>query len=501
MSDTAKSCKAGYYYCFTDKKCKKIPLGWHVGRRGYISKDDDDGDDNKDNGNGDGGNGNGGSEGGNGGGDGGGGMGESWIDLNNPKINEEKHDHEHEMIRRQMDTVTSAAKRLKKKVGNKGEGNVKAWVQSKITKAADYIDTAADYMDSDVKEELDKRDKPFVKKLVKNLRKGSKTHAKQADKLEKAVNEENIDEAGKKCWKGYKKAGTQKLFGKTYNRCVKKEENESIEGNLEEGNKSGDTSLRDWFSKSRSSDGTPGWVQLGGKYAGKPCAKQPGQKTKPKCGSSKMKRNLDKKEEDKAFRRKNRQDPNPDRKGKAKNVATEEVVLENQSSIDRRNQEIQRKQIQLDRQKIALKRKMVQVDKTPVSNDELSLKVRESAEMRYCPKCQKNETRDECSFGPKYWDTYSKPAIKEEEKKKKRDACYHKVKSRYSVWPSAYASGALVKCRKVGAKNWGNSKKEEVEFEKVVEFLYVEGFTKTVDDAAQMAMHLSESWVDEILKG
>ena len=50
-----------------------------------------------------------------------------------------------------------------------------------------------------------------------------------------------------------------------------------------------------------------------------------------------------------------------------------------------------------------------------------------------------------------------------DEKKKsegKKDACYHKVKSRYKVWPSAYASGALVKCRKVGAKNWGNSKKE-----------------------------------------
>lgn len=39
-----------------------------------------------------------------------------------------------------------------------------------------------------------------------------------------------------------------------------------------------------------------------------------------------------------------------------------------------------------------------------------------------------------------------------------KDACYHKVKSRYKVWPSAYASGALVKCRKVGAKNWGNKK-------------------------------------------
>tara|TARA_R110000787_G_scaffold29651_1_gene80332 strand:- start:2560 stop:3066 length:507 start_codon:yes stop_codon:yes gene_type:complete len=51
-------------------------------------------------------------------------------------------------------------------------------------------------------------------------------------------------------------------------------------------------------------------------------------------------------------------------------------------------------------------------------------------------------------------------------KKTKRDACYHKVKSRYKVWPSAYGSGALVKCRKVGAKNWGNSTKEETLVEK-----------------------------------
>ena len=90
--------------------------------------------------------------------------------------------------------------------------------------------------------------------------------------------------------------------------------------------KSGDSSLRDWFSKSKSSDGKPGWVQLGGKYAGKPCARQPGQTTKPKCGSSKMKRNLSKDEEERAFRRKNRKDPNPDRKGKAINVKTEEFT-------------------------------------------------------------------------------------------------------------------------------------------------------------------------------
>lgn len=38
----------------------------------------------------------------------------------------------------------------------------------------------------------------------------------------------------------------------------------------------------------------------------------------------------------------------------------------------------------------------------------------------------------------------------------KKDACYHKVKRRYKVFPSAYASGAIAKCRKVGAANWGN---------------------------------------------
>ena len=61
-------------------------------------------------------------------------------------MNEEKHgDHEYEMIRRQTENIIVAARKIKKEVG-KGEGEVKAWVQSKITKAADYIDTAADYM-------------------------------------------------------------------------------------------------------------------------------------------------------------------------------------------------------------------------------------------------------------------------------------------------------------------------------------------------------------------
>jgi hypothetical protein len=149
--------------------------------------------------------------------------------------------------------------------------------------------------------------------------------------------------------------------------------------NLKEETKSGDEGLRDWFGKSSAKDPktgrkVPGWRQIGGPFAGAPCARQPGQTSIPKCGSSKMAANLSPEEEDKAFRRKNREDSNqPQKKNAAKptNVRTEEMDLQ------------------------------------------------------------------------------------EKKKSGKKDACYHKVKSRYDVWPSAYASGALVKCRKVGADNWG----------------------------------------------
>ena len=49
--------------------------------------------------------------------------------------------------------------------------------------------------------------------------------------------------------------------------------------------------------------------------------------------------------------------------------------------------------------------------------------------------------------------------VSEELINEKQDACYYKVKSRYKVWPSAYASGALVRCRKKGASNWGTGGK------------------------------------------
>jgi len=72
------------------------------------------------------------------------------------------------------------------------------------------------------------------------------------------------------------------------------------------------------------------------------------------------------------------------------------------------------------------------------------------------PNCVKNTNEDhqqcpECGG----------PMFSEEMINEKKDACYYKVKSRYKVWPSAYASGALVKCRKKGASNWGNSTKNE----------------------------------------
>jgi hypothetical protein len=94
-------------------------------------------------------------------------------------------DHEYSMVRSEIETLMKAAKRLKAKV-ERGEGSLEAWVQSKITKASDYIDTAADYVDSgEMQEHL------------------------------------NIDE---KCWTGYKKKGMKTMFGKRYPNCVKTED-------------------------------------------------------------------------------------------------------------------------------------------------------------------------------------------------------------------------------------------------------------------------------------
>ena len=66
----AKSCPPGKYWCFDDKKCKKIPLGYHIGLRGYLYPDEQDDGTNNGNGssNGHSGNGNGSNGNGSGGG-------------------------------------------------------------------------------------------------------------------------------------------------------------------------------------------------------------------------------------------------------------------------------------------------------------------------------------------------------------------------------------------------------------------------------------------------
>ena len=72
----AKKCPPGKYYCFTDKKCKKIPRGYHIGARGYLARGDNRSDSGNGNGNGNGnGSSNGNGNGGNGSGNGNGGSG------------------------------------------------------------------------------------------------------------------------------------------------------------------------------------------------------------------------------------------------------------------------------------------------------------------------------------------------------------------------------------------------------------------------------------------
>ena len=297
-------------------------------------------------------------------------------------------DHEYSMVRSELDTLVKAAERIKKKVG-KGEGSLEAWVQSKITKAADYIDTAADYIASGEMEEAcwvgykQEGLKKKGKKMVPNCVPTNEAKALGFEIKKSSGAGALTPDAAKQL--GDKAVALQKKKAAAVSLPKLKEEKlvDKILGELQEASKSGDSSLHDWFSKSKSKDGKPGWVQLGGKYASKSCAKQPGQTTKPKCGSSKMSSEMSPEEEDSAARRKRREDPNPERSGKAKNVATEEFVSE--------------------------------------------------------------------------------------------DACKEKVKSRYKIWPSAYASGAVVKCRKVGAANWGNkTKKEDVTIEDANGKLYAE---------------------------
>ena len=319
-----------------------------------------------------------------------------------------------------------------------------------------------------MKETLDKKDKPFIKHLVKKLRGGSKTHAKQADDLEKAMNEEG---------------------------------------------------LRAWFGKSsgttKSGRKVKGWVQVGGKYDGKPCARQPGQKTTPKCVSSAKRRSMSDKERDSAARRKRAADPNqPQKSGAAaptmvstdpKRKMKEEFTtlplrLEiPKSALDFKQGLMFRESLDTDsgmlfvfdniaQQSFHMTETRIPLDIAFIREDgviesikqlepnnpipvysegdielaievnrgwfaENNVEVGDQLDVEYIIPNQREKYRSETNT---IYDIISEVKDKKGKGSGTKDACYHKVKSRYSVWPSAYASGALVKCRKVGAANWGN---------------------------------------------
>ena len=122
----------------------------------------------------------------------------------------------------------------------------------------------------------------------------------------KKTNEEQLDE---KCWDSYKQVGMKNKSGKMVPNCVPKESiDETSEEQLEE-------DLRKWFKEK--------WVRFGpdGKIRGA-CARGSEGEGKPKCLPQNKAHALGKKGRASAASRKRRQDPNPERQGKAKNVPT-----------------------------------------------------------------------------------------------------------------------------------------------------------------------------------
>lgn len=207
-----------------------------------------------------------------------------------------------------------------------------------------------------------------------------------------------------------------------------------------------DENLRQWFKDK--------WVRFGpdGKIRGD-CARGDDSEGKPKCLPQSQAHSLGKKGRASAARRKRREDPNPERKGAAKNVATkkesvaEQVIFSNKI-VDYLKTKGYKGPYQLKQLK-AWANKLVGYETITPDNYVM---------------VQGNDTQfdgwvvrlDDGEFLAGS-EGYASPVsvnqlLKLEEK---QDACYHKVKSRYKVWPSAYASGALVQCRKKGAKNWG----------------------------------------------
>ena len=172
----------------------------------------------------------------------------------------------------------------------------------------------------EMKEELDKKDKPFVKKLVGKLRKGSNTHAKQADDLEKAMNEGvniNEDDGNYFMNKIAKEKGLDLTDPRQRRRANSLARHNAAKGNVN--NPAGfskrkkrkkiqtEGNLHKWFKGSKSKDGKGGWVNV---VTGGTCASDESGEGTPKCVSSSKRASMTKAERLSAARRKKKADPN-----------------------------------------------------------------------------------------------------------------------------------------------------------------------------------------------
>jgi pterin-4a-carbinolamine dehydratase len=291
--------------------------------------------------------------------------------------------------------------------------------------------------------------------------------------------------------------------------------------------------LRDWFKKDK-------WVRMDTKGNIKgPCAREPGE-GKPKCLPQAKAHALGKKGRAAAAQKKRREDPDPDRRGPAKNVATkvreqstrrdpkdltaptdqeldklhhkfiptwsmldhdllataydfqdDDTALSYVNQLDDVEQSMDHNAvITIDNARVSIKVRTGDIDGLSRLDFEFALRANDLAKQlqadqlphatnaineqqfdencwkgyhkegnkkmfgKTVPNCVKNESKESC---PECGGAMYPESMLNE----KQDACYYKVKSRYKVWPSAYASGALVQCRKKGAANWGNKSAKE----------------------------------------
>jgi hypothetical protein len=198
--------------------------------------------------------------------------------------------------------------------------------------------------------------------------------------------------------------------------------------------------LKKWFKEK--------WVRFGpdGKIRGD-CARGSRKEGKPKCLPQSKAHALGKKGRASAAAKKRREDPNPERRGAAKNVATK--VKENRGG---NYEELGLRKSSADRFAV-LDRTL---DAVILTTNDLKAAKQEAIEWADYDDIR-TEIIDQVTGKKIFAVDGNAGAMKYLDEK--QDACYRKVKSRYKVWPSAYASGALVQCRKKGAANWGNKKK------------------------------------------